>query len=270
MQPPVSGRSAIARSVTSARAGAYAREMRTALISDVHGNAVALDAVLADLERDPVDQVVCLGDMIQGGAQPAEVVRRLRRLAYPVVLGNADAFLLDPDAGEEAKTERQLDVRGWTLAQIGDDGAAFIESFRPTFDVSLCEGRTLLAFHGSPTSFDDIVLPHLEEDEFRRLLGPPAADVLAGGHVHLQWLRRYGDSTFLNPGSVGLAYDHAQPDDADDLRADAVAEYARLDVDGDRLQIAFRRIPFGRNAVHAAIDGSGMPHADHLRAAWRW
>src|SRR3954471_332689 len=148
MQPPVSGRSAIARSVTSARAGAYAREMRTALISDVHGNAVALDAVLSDLERDPVDQVVCLGDMLQGGSQPAEVVHRLRELACPVVLGNADAFLLDPDAGEEDKTERQLAVREWTLTQIADDGAAFIQTFRPTLDVPLGQGRTLLAFHG--------------------------------------------------------------------------------------------------------------------------
>jgi predicted phosphodiesterase len=244
--------------------------MRTALISDVHGNAVALDAVLTDLERDPVDQVVCLGDMIQGGSQPAAVVRRLRELACPVVLGNADAFLLDPVAGEEAKTERQLAVREWTLAQIGDDGAALIETFPPTLDVTLGVGCMLLAFHGSPASFDDIVLPHLEEDEFRRLLGPPAADILAGGHVHLQWLRRYGASTFLNPGSVGLAYDHAQPDDTDDLRVDAIAEYARLDVDGDRLQIAFCRIPFDRDAVLAAIDASGMPYAGDLRAAWRW
>jgi len=244
--------------------------MRTALVSDVHGNAVALNAVLTDLEREPVDQVVCLGDMIQGGAEPAEVVRRLRDLACPVVLGNADAFLLDPESGEEATTQRQLAVREWTLAQIGAEGEAFIESFRPTLDVPLGDARTLLAFHGSPTSFDDIVLPHLEEDEFRRLLGPPAADVLAGGHVHLQWLRRYGDSTFLNPGSVGLAYDHAQPGDSDDLRIDATAEYARLDVDGDRLQIAFRRIPLDRDAVLAAIDASGMPHADYLRAAWRW
>jgi predicted phosphodiesterase len=208
--------------------------------------------------------------MIQGGSQPAEVVHRLRELAASVVLGNADAFLLDPDAGEEATTERQLAVREWTLAQIGDDGAAFIETFQSTLELSLGKGRTLLAFHGSPTSFDDIVLPHVSEDEFRELLGPAVADVLAGGHVHLQWLRRYGASTFLNPGSVGLAYDHAQPDADEDLRVDAIAEYARLDVDGDRLQIAFRRIPFDRDAVLAAIDASGMPHADHLRTAWRW
>ena len=242
--------------------------MRTALISDVHGNAVAFEAVLADLERDPVDQIVCLGDMIQGGSQPAQVVRRLRELASPVVLGNADAFLVDSDAGEEEKTERQLSVREWTVAQIGDDGVAFIEAFRPTLDVPIGAERTLLAFHGSPSSFDDIVLPHLEEDEFRRLLGPPAADVLAGGHVHLQWLRRYGDSTFVNPGSVGLAYDHAQPDD-DELRVDAVAEYARIHVDGDGLEIAFRRVPFARDDVLAAIDASGMPHADRQRAAYR-
>src|SRR3954463_10157346 len=108
--------------------------MRPRSIPHVHANPVPLDACLPDLQRDPVDQVVCLGDMIQGGSQPAEVVRRLRELACPVVLGNADAFLLDPAAGEETKTERQLAVREWTLAQIGDDGAAFIATFRPTLD----------------------------------------------------------------------------------------------------------------------------------------
>jgi predicted phosphodiesterase len=224
--------------------------------------------VLADLGRDPVDQVVCLGDLIQGGCQPAAVVSRLRGRAWPIVFGNADAFLLDPDSGAEVPTERQLAVREWTRAQIGEDGLRFIETFGPTVEASLGEGRTLLAFHGSPASYDDIVLPHLEEDEFRRLLGPPVADLLAGGHVHLQWLRRYGESTFVNPGSVGLAYDHAQPDD-DDLRVDAAAEYARIEVDGDRLEVAFRRLSFERDAVLRAIDESGIPHADTLRAAWR-
>ena len=242
--------------------------IRTALVSDIHGNAIGFEAVLDDLRRDPVDQVVCLGDLIQGGCQPAAVVARLRELASPIVLGNADAFLLDPDSGAEIPTERQLAVREWTRAQIGDDGLAFIETFTPTVAAALGEGRTLLAFHGSPASYDDIVLPHLEEDEFRRLLGPPAADVLAGGHVHLQWLRRYAESTFVNPGSVGLAYDHAQPE-GDDLRVDAVAEYARIDVDGNRLEIAFRRLPFERESVLREIEESGIPHADSLRSAWR-
>src|ERR1051326_1406090 len=129
--------------------------MRTAIVSDIHGNAVALEALLADLEREPVDQVVCLGDALQGGSQPDAVFRRLREQLWPIVLGNADDFLRDADAGVEVPNERQLDVRAWTLGQLGDDGLAFIDAFQPTIQVELGEGRTLLAFHGSPSSYDD-------------------------------------------------------------------------------------------------------------------
>jgi predicted phosphodiesterase len=223
--------------------------------------------VLADLDRDPVDQVVCLGDVLQGGCQPAQVALLMRSLGSPTVLGNADAFVLDAEAGAEIPTERQLDVREWTRAQLGPDGLSLIEAFRPTLDVQLGEGLALLAFHGSPSSYDDVVLPPLEEEEFRRLLGPPRADFMAGGHVHLQWLRRYGATTFVNPGSVGLSYDHVQPDD--DLRVDAFAAYARIRVDGGRTEVAFRRVPFDGEAVLSAIAASGVPHADSLAAQWR-
>jgi predicted phosphodiesterase len=93
--------------------------------------------VLSDLDRDPVDQVVCLGDVLQGGCQPARVASLIRSLGCPTVLGNADAFVLDVEAGAEIPTERQLDVREWTRAQLGPDGLALIESFRPTLDVPL-------------------------------------------------------------------------------------------------------------------------------------
>ena len=78
------------------------------------------------------------------------------------------------------------------------------------------------------------------------------------------------DSVFVNPGNVGLAYDYAQLEgDIDDLRTDPFAEYARIDADAGRFEIAFRRVPFDRDAVLAAIDASGMPHGDATRAMWR-
>ena len=251
-------------------AGQHCRQctrIRTALVSDIHGNAIALEAVLADLGRDPVDQVVCLGDALQGGCQPAEVFALMSRLDCPTVLGNADAFVLDETAGEERPTERQLDVREWTRAQLGEEGLAYVKTFRPTLTVPIGVGRELLAFHGSPDSYDDIILPHLDEDEFRRLLGTPSSDLLAGGHVHLQWLRRYGESTFVNPGSVGLSYDHAQPED--DFRLDAFAAYARLDIADERFEIAFRRVPFDRDRLLRAIAESGIPDAESTIAQWR-
>src|SRR5512144_2372328 len=108
--------------------------MRVAVISDIHANRNALDKALEDLERHPADQIVCLGDAIQGGPQPAEVVRRLRELGCPVVMGNADAWLLSGiDTGNEVTTEeRKLvldEVRNWSLMQLSAQDQAFIGGF---------------------------------------------------------------------------------------------------------------------------------------------
>src|SRR6476659_3086878 len=101
--------------------------MRIAVISDMHGNCIAFDAVLNDLELHPTDQIVCLGDAIQGGPQPAETVQRLRQLGCPVVQGNADAFLLTgaDEGSTEPVTEAQLEVREWSLAQLSESDVAF-------------------------------------------------------------------------------------------------------------------------------------------------
>src|SRR5438876_891017 len=105
--------------------------MRIAILSDIHGNCVALDAVLAELDADPPDQIVCLGDAIQGGAQPAETVARLRELACPVVMGNADAWLLSGQVTGTAETvsEAQRAAREWSLAQLSADDREFIAAF---------------------------------------------------------------------------------------------------------------------------------------------
>src|SRR4051812_16938165 len=158
--------------------------MRIGVISDMHGNCLALDAVLADLHRDPPDQIVCLGDAIQGGPQPAETVARLRDLACPVVMGNADAWLLTgDDTGAEQTTDEQSAVRAWSLAQLALADQEFIAGFQPTVEIALEGGRRFLCFHGSPTSFDDIILPETPEEEFEKFLGPFRGAVLAGGHT---------------------------------------------------------------------------------------
>jgi hypothetical protein len=73
------------------------------IFSDIHGNAVGLDAMLADVHGESFDQLVCLGDAIQGGPQPAAVVARLRALDCPVMMGNADNWLL---SGEGVRCDR--------------------------------------------------------------------------------------------------------------------------------------------------------------------
>lgn len=240
--------------------------MRVALFSDVHGNAVAFDAFLADLDGQDVDQVVCLGDHAQGGAQPAECLERLRALGCPAVMGNSDHFLLTLDPGEESVTDAQLDMARWSAAQLSAELLEFHESFEPTVELDLGDGGTLLAFHGSPRSPDEFMTPWMEEKEFRAPLEGLEAAVFAGGHIHLQWTRRCGPSYFVNPGSVGLAYDHHQ--DEATFRADPFAEYAVLTVDGG-IGVEFRRIAYDASDVVRAIEASGMPHPDRAARFWR-
>lgn len=248
--------------------------MKIAIISDIHGNAFALDTLLSDLKKAGVDQTVCLGDAIQGGAQPAQTVARLRELGCPVVMGNADAWLLTGvETGAEAPSEarkRMLDaVRDWSLAQLSDEDKAFIAAFHPTVELRLDDGHNLLCFHGSPTSFDEIILPPMPEDEFQAIFNRTLPAIVTGGHTHLQQIRPIGttDSFFFNPGSVGFAYGHGQAEGS--FHANPWAEYAILTSDQGRISLEFRRIPYDTNVLIEIYRTSGRPYADDAIAQYR-
>ena len=211
--------------------------MPLALVSDIHGNDTALAAVVDELARLGVERVVCLGDAVQGGSQPAEVLDRLSALRWPVILGNADAFLLElADDSPEWIREDQLERREWALEQLAPGHLEQIRDFVPTLDVELADGFVLRAFHGSPSSYDDVVLPETPDAEAERILGGSGADLLAGGHTHLQWARYVDGALYVNPGSVGFAYDRFD----EDRGPKSVAEYAL--VNGGSVE--FRRVPW--------------------------
>jgi predicted phosphodiesterase len=236
--------------------------MRTAIFSDIHGNALGLHTALIDIGSQRIDQMVCLGDAIQGGPQPAQVVARLRELQCPVVMGNADYWMLTGDEKGESEPASQelLDVRAWSLSQLSDADRAFIGGFQPTVELDLGGGKKLLCFHGSPTSFNDIILPTTPEDEVQRSLGAYSGYILTGGHTHMQFVRRLGEMFFFNPGSVGFAYSHQQPED--DFRADLWAEYAILTVETGSIGLEFRRIPYDRERMIEIYRTSGRPYAE--------
>jgi predicted phosphodiesterase len=232
-----------------------------ALVSDVHGNDVALARVVAELERVGVERVVCLGDVAQGGPQPTEVLDRLTALGWPIVLGNADDFLIGRHT--EDVPENTHDVLGWSRSRLEPSHEEQIRSFRSTLDVELDGGLTLRAFHGSPRSYEDVILPETSDAQVERLLGGSGVDLLAGGHTHTQWTRYVDGALYVNPGSVGAAYDRRQP--PDDFRYTAVAEYAIVTGAG----IEFRRVPYDLDAVLAAGRRAGWPHWAVEETRWR-
>ncbi len=241
--------------------------MRVVVISDIHGNDIAFEKVMADLRFEIYDQLVCLGDAIQGGPQPAKVVARLRGLGCPVVMGNADAWLLTGmETGAETIASERLQkmnaVRDWALGQLSEADKAFIGTFQPTVEIPLSYEQNLLCFHGSPSSFDDVILPTTPELEFEGFLAAHVPHIMTGGHTHMQQIRRIGRSAsfYFNPGSVGFAYSHQQPDD--DFRAEAWAEYAILTAADQRVTLEFRRVPFDAGQLIDVYLNSGRPHAE--------
>jgi len=246
--------------------------MRVAVISDMHGNDFAFAAVEGDIKNQEIDQIICLGDAIQGGPQPAEVAQRLRRLNCPVVMGNADAWLISGEetADEGIPQERLIkmgEVRAWSLSKLSEADKAFISSFQPTVTLPLQDDLDLLCFHGSPVSFDDVILPAALEDEFQKFLGAYVGRILTGGHTHAQQIRRIGKLFFFNPGSVGFAYSHNQPDD--DFHADPWAEYAILTAENGQTSLEFRRVPFDAKELIRIYRESGRPFADEAIAQYQ-
>ena len=233
--------------------------MRIAVFSDIHGNCLALESVLADIKLAGVDQLVCLGDAIQGGPQPAETVALLRELACPIVMGNSDDWLLTGRTSASL-TPLQYQMRAWSLSKLSETDREFITQFPPMLEMEVGSDKHLLCFHGSPRSYDDNILPTTSDSELQELLGDDLTHTIyTGGHVHSQLLRRIGDTFYFRPGSVGRVYDRNRLKVG--FRLDPWAEYAILTVAGSRLSLEFRRVPLEVENLKAIWASTGRPDA---------
>jgi putative phosphoesterase len=233
--------------------------IRVGLFSDVHGNGVGLDAVLAELEAARVDELVCLGDLVEGGPQPAYCLRRLQELGCPVVLGNTDHWLVE--YYREPGISVRSDLGEWARERLGADGLAAVAAFPDTYELELGDGRRLLCVHGTPTSRIDKVEPTARDEELAALLGD--ATVLAAGHTHEQWQRQVGERLVVNPGRVsgpfgGRVLKSTRSD------FDGNADYAVLTAEAGSLSVDLRRVAYSLDELRRITLESGMPHAEKV------
>lgn len=216
--------------------------MRIAVLSDLHANKPALEAVHEDCS--PVDATICAGDVIGYNPWPTECVDFLRKREIPTVIGNHDRVLVE---GHNFRGNRMaqagIDFARQTLSDRDKEWLANLPTERRLFD-----DRVKLV-HDHPTRRDHYTYPsefthELLEDE----------QVLIMGHTHVQHAEQYEDGIVMNPGSVG------QPRD-DDPRA----AYAVLDL--DRLTVTNHRVDYDIESVVTAVQEAGLPArtADRLR-----
>ena len=173
---------------------------RVAVLSDVHGNAVALEAVLAELEPEEADLVVFGGDLTWGPL-PRETLALLYGLALPAlyVRGNAERALLE-SSNEPTDRER------WLAEAHSEDALAWLATFAASVSVDV-DGLGPVRFcHGSPRSDEELVTPETPADRMRELSAGIEERTLVTAHTHLQFDRLVDGLRSVNPGSVGMPY----------------------------------------------------------------
>lgn len=223
---------------------------RIAIVSDIHGNLSAFEAVLADLQRESPDLVLHGGDLADGGSAPVEIVDRIRDLGWPGVLGNTDEMLFQPEPFREfasrapGLSELFKLVEEMAIAAreaLGEERIAWLRDLPATQQV---DSVTLL--HASPGNLWQAPAANSTDDSLLEAYETITSPVVVYGHIHCPFVRSFAGKTVANTGSVGLPYDG-------DPRASYVI------IDGQSIQI--KRVEYDIDREIKAIHARGIRYA---------
>jgi predicted phosphodiesterase len=210
-----------------------------AIVSDVHGNLTALEAVIADTERRGVDRVVHGGDLAFAGCQPAEVIDRIRELSWPGVVGNTDEMLWRPEelAVQERKAPKLRtllrrffgDYAPATRELIGDERLAWLRALPSEHREP---GIALL--HASPGDLWRAPFPDADDAALAATYEPCSSGVVVYGHIHHPYVRPLDHMTIANSGSVGSPFDGDPRASYLLIGGDGAPEIVRVEYDIER------------------------------------
>ena len=232
------------------------------LLSDIHGNLLALEAVLADVEaHGPPDAYWVLGDLVAFCPWPAETLARLRSLPNVHFLrGNTDRYLVTGrrpaapvrSADDWTRLPAHLTMREanfcWTVEHLSWDDYLFLRDLPARLEVEVPEYGPVLAVHATPFDDETNWLPDTPDEDIRPHLEGLNVRLLLYGHTHRQVDRTVGSVRLVNPGSVGLPLDG-------DLRP----AYARLEFAGGDCRVTLHRVQYDREAVLAELERVAHP-----------
>jgi putative phosphoesterase len=225
--------------------------MRIAVVSDIHGNLTAFDAVLADLRKTAPDLIFHGGDLAHGGARPVECLDRVRELGWQGVLGNTDEMLFRPGSLTEFAAQSPAayqplfaviaEQAAATRETLGDDRLAWLK----TLPLTQHHGSLALV-HASPASLWRAPAAESSDGELESAYAALERTVVVYGHIHRPYIRRTAKMTVVNSGSVSLSYD-----------GDRRASYLLL----DEMEPQIRRVENDVEREIKVLNECGLPHA---------
>lgn len=219
--------------------------VRIAVISDIHANLPALEAVLADIDRQAVAQVLCAGDLVGQGPHPNQVVSRVRKAGIPSILGNQEIELRT--LADRARPDPKRHML-WTIAVLKRKNREYLLGLPEDRELEF-EGIGIRLVHGSPQGTFDAMYPSLTSRTLRAWFpaGKPRPEVLVGGHTHVPFVRTVDGMLIVNAGTVGRPLD-----------GDARASWALLELEEGHARARVRRVGYPVEKTVRAMKRIGM------------
>jgi putative phosphoesterase len=228
--------------------------MKIAFISDIHGNAVALDAVLNDIKNNGFDKIYVLGDLCYRGPEPKRSLELVRSLDCEVIKGNADEWVVRGVSEGEVPQQvlQMMNVeRDWTVSKLEESDIDYLESL-PTEVKIDTSGVRIHGFHATPESLFDVVLPDAADNvlESRLMQADSDAGIYVYGHIHKPYIRFINGKIVMNIGSVGLPFDGM-----------AKASYGVVQVAGGSVEVSIQRVDYDLGTVMELYRSESYPNA---------
>lgn len=229
--------------------------MRIAFISDIHGNAVALEAVLADLRKKSVDEVFVLGDICFRGPEPKRSLEIIQALNTDVIKGNADEWIVRGiHKGEVPKESLSMmnKERDWTVSKLNHHQLDYLKEL-PT-ELNLEYGDIKIhAFHATPNSLFDNVPPSAPDEKLEEQLMINEATIYIYAHIHKPYIRFLHGKCVINTGSVGLPFDGISR-----------SSYVLIDLLADHVEASIVRVTYDIDKVVQQFANEDYPNNEFI------
>ena len=229
--------------------------MKTAFISDIHGNYLALKKVLEDIEKKKVDQVVVLGDLVFRGPEPKKTIDKLRSINAIVVKGNTDEWVVRgilPHEVPEKDLEIMCREREWCLEQLTKEDIDYLNSLPLDAKLLVSKDIPIHVFHATPSNLFEVVPPDANTQVFQeKLMKDEHAMIYVYAHTHHPLVRYIGGKCVINPGAVGYTFDGL-----------AKASYILVDDRDGFYSVTIERVSFDVEAVVQSYYLNKYPNPD--------
>lgn len=232
--------------------------MKIALISDIHGNFKALEAVFDDIAKEEVERVICLGDIATLGPQPRQVIKKLKVLGIECIMGNHDEALGDLENIEKYRIPDIIkSTLQWCRDQLNEEEMTFLSSFKKNIEIPLGNHDSLVVYHGSFNTNTLGVLPDSSKEDAKELMANKGS-ILAGGHTHLQMDRIIDGTRVISAGSVGCPF-VSTPVFGEEPELLLEAQYAIVSYEDGKIDVNMRSIPYDLDSYKRVLEESDLP-----------